>query len=184
MRPQYPCTVLLLLGLFAAAVYTQQGESAAAQPEANQPAQRPAGAADLEPDRSEWSIQSARTHEIQHLTETDPDDVWLTIKMRNDSGRTLYVPGVGWGNPWYMIETYVQDADKNVWHHQNIGVDRDLEMLPVKADEVIELLHRIPRAHIGRSMVLTFSMSYSDKSKRGHIPLLVGDIEIPAIKAQ
>ena len=87
-------------------------------------------------------------------------DFWLEITLRNDFKETLYIQGI---HPkWYMIEAYIKHPNNAVWERQNTGVNRKLEMLPVKAGEEIKTVRREAIKNIGSSVMLTFLMAYTN----------------------
>ena len=105
---------------------------------------------------AQWSIVSHSTRPMLNQTRSDGEDVWLDVVIRNDSRDTLYVHGIKWEQPWYLVEAYLKHADNEVWIRQNIGVDQKLQMLPVKAGQTFKVVRREDKQSIGQSMMLTF----------------------------
>jgi hypothetical protein len=104
-------------------------------------------------------------------------DLWLKIELKNDSKETLYVPGL-WGK-WYMIESYIKEADGQVWERQNTGVDQNLEMTAVAPGATIDAGGRFKREHVGRLMLLTLVVAKVKGNETGS-RILVGPFTIPA----
>ena len=126
----------------------------------------------------QWSIISTKTRPMDKQTKTEGEDVWLDVVIRNDSPNTLYAQGISWEQPWYLVEAYLQQTEGQVWVRQNVGVDRQLEMLPVKAGETFKVVRREDKASIGRSLMLTFRMAYSKHDETGS-RILLGAFQIP-----
>jgi hypothetical protein len=122
------------------------------------------------------SVKAARFEAKDDQTRASKD-FWLTIKLRNDSQTTFYIPGMKPG--WYMIEAFVRDPKTSTWERQNTGVDQNLEMLPVKPGETIESRRRESFANVGASMMLTFNRARSQGDHTGSI-ILLDPFEIPS----
>ena len=126
---------------------------------------------------AQWKLVTLTATGPENQPGALPTDLWLKIELRNDSKETLYVPGL-WGH-WYMIESFIKDAEGMVWERQNVGVDQSLVMTPVAPGATIDAGGRYSREHVGRLILLTFVVSRSEYDKRGS-PILVGPFTIPA----
>ena len=126
---------------------------------------------------SQWTIVKTEGKNTDERSFVENGDFVLEITLRNESPDTLYVQGIR--PEWYMVEAYIKSPKGVVWERQNIGVDQQLEMLPVKAGGEIKLVRRESLKHAGRSMMLTFLMAHSANDQRGS-QILVGDFQIPA----
>ncbi len=104
------------------------------------------------------------------------EDFFLSITLRNESSGTLYVRGIR--PDWYMVEAFVKNPKGSAWERQNTEVDQKLEMLPVKSGAEIITGRRVSGDQIGRAMLLTFRMAYSELDERG-AEILVGEFQIP-----
>ncbi len=131
----------------------------------------------VSPAFAQWKVVTVTAAGPEDRPEALPTDLWLKIELKNDSKETLYVPGL-WGK-WYMIESFIKDADGDVWQRSNVGVDQELVMTPVAPGATINAGGRYSREHVGRLMLLTFKVARSKDDKQGSL-ILVGPFTIPA----
>lgn len=134
------------------------------------------------PSICQWSITGIAAKSVEGRANSEEDkDILLEIMIRNDLKRTLYVQGIKWGKPWYMVEEYIKHSNDDVWERYNSFVDQKLEMIPVRTGEEFKVVHRVAKKAIGRSMMLTLTMAYSENDTKGNI-ILLGPVNIPEIR--
>ena len=132
------------------------------------------------PGFAQWSISKKATHAMDDPPSTPSEDVWLKITVRNDSSDTLYVEGIPWQQPWYMVEAYLKHEVDEVWERRNVFVDQPLKMLAVEPGSEFDVVRREAKTAIGTSMMLTFKMARSANDQVGR-RILVGPFLIPEI---
>ena len=125
----------------------------------------------------QWKLTALIAMGPENHPDALPTDLWLKIELKNDSKETLYVPGL-WGK-WYMVESFIRDAEGLVWQRQNVGVGQELVMTPVAPGATISAGGRYSREHVGRLILLTFVVARSQDDKTGS-RVLVGPFTIPA----
>ena len=119
---------------------------------------------------SQWAVSAVKSVKMEKQTSRVSEDFWLEITVRNTSDRVLYLQGIS--PRWYMVESFIRKPESAVWERQNTGVDQKLEMLPVKANEEIKILRREALKNIGRPVMLTLRMAYSEHDADGSVILL------------
>ena len=101
---------------------------------------------------------------------------WLELTLRNETDHTLFIQGARPNG--YMVESFILRKNNTVWQRQSVGVDRDLEMLPVGPNQEIKVLRRESLKNIGSQVMLTFLTSDSKQGSGSRV--LLGPIQIPA----
>ena len=127
--------------------------------------------------QAQWEIVRAEAKPLEKQTSAVSEDFWLHVVIRNATEKTLYVQGMG---QWYMIEAFIKNSSDAVWNRQNTGVDRELTMVPVAPGEEIVSVRREAVLNIGKSMMLTFQMAFSQHEEIGS-RVLLGEFKIPEL---
>lgn len=132
---------------------------------------------------AEWEIVSVTTEPFTRESYNGPQEVRMHLSLRNTSDRNVLV----WGQTFapekhfYLIESFIQNADDPVWEQQNIGICGSLGRtgwITVKPGLVIQQDRVLFRRNVGRNMILTLRRAYSEGDVKGS-EILLGPFKIP-----
>lgn len=132
---------------------------------------------------AEWEIVSVTTEPFTRESYNGPPEVRMHLSVRNTSDRDILV----WGQTFapdrhfYLIESFIQNADNTVWERQNCGICGSIGKIgwiTVKSGQVIQQDGVLFRRYVGRNIILTFRRAYSDGDSKGS-EILLGPFKIP-----
>ncbi len=132
---------------------------------------------------AEWEIVSVTTEPFTRESYNGPPEVRMHLSLRNTSDRDILV----WGQTFapdkhfYLIESFIQNADNTVWERQNVGMCGSVGKtgwIAVKPGQVIQQDGVLFRRYVGRSMILTCRRAYSEGDSKGS-EILLGPFKIP-----
>ena len=132
---------------------------------------------------AEWEVVSVTTKPFTGESHDGPPEMRMHLSLQNTSDREILV----WGQTFapdkhfYLIESFIQNADNTVWERQNIGICGSVEKtgwITVKPGQAIQKDYVLFRRYVGRNMILTFRRTYSDGDSKGS-EILLGPFKIP-----
>jgi len=132
---------------------------------------------------AEWEIASVLTELFARKSYKGPPEVRMHFSLRNTSDRDILLWGQTFGpdRHFYLIESFIQNADNAVWERQNIGMCGSVGetgWITVKSGQTIRQERVLFRRYVGHRMVLTFRRAYSKGDSKGS-EILLGPFKIP-----
>lgn len=132
---------------------------------------------------ADWEIVSVTTAPFTRELYNGPPEVRIHLSLRNTSDRDILV----WSQTlapdkhFYLIESFIQNADNAVWERQNVGICGSAGKAgwtAVKPGQAIQQDGVLFRQYVGRNMILTFRRAYSTGDSKGS-EILLGPFKIP-----